>query len=79
MTGYSGWTDRDWVDLVRKVRAMTYTELSQDRFSEKVREIAFSYMQKGPDGGGNNHGLLGTLIAVCVDEVQAARCEELQT
>lgn len=75
MNGYSGWTDKDWADLLLKVRREAPTGLSKD----EIREVAWSYMQRGPEGGGNAYGLFGTIIAICVDEVQAARCEELQT
>lgn len=71
-SGYAGWTDKDWTDLIRKVRTCALSGLSED----KIRKIAWSYMQNGSDGGGNDFGLLGTLVAVCVDEVATARYEE---
>lgn len=60
---YADWTDADWDRFIKHVRSKAPTPLDDS----EIRRIAFSYMQ----GGGNSHGLIGTHIAMCVDEMQA--------
>jgi hypothetical protein len=38
---------------------------------DEIKQIAWSYMHHGADGGGNQHGLVGTMIASCVDAIHA--------
>lgn len=39
---------------------------------EDIRNAALSYMDKGPDGGGNPYGVLGQCVASNVDKVRRA-------
>lgn len=65
---YASWTDATWDELFSKVRSKAPVSLSD----QEIRDAAWSYMHNGADGGGNALGLLGTHIALCVDEVHAA-------
>lgn len=61
---YADWTDCEWkrlIDLCRR-DGVTLPE-------PEIRRAAFGYMQCGADGGGNQHGLAGTVIALNVDQV----------
>ncbi len=62
---YSDWTDREWDRLIDLVHQAAPTGLSD----AEIREAAWGYMQKGPDGGGNRFGVTGTMVAVYVDKV----------
>lgn len=62
---YADWTDEDWKRLISEARLA----VSREYTDKQIRQIAFSYMQKGANGGGNAHGLMGTYIASCVDRV----------
>lgn len=64
---YANWKDSDWDLLLKQVRAKAPTPLTDS----EIREAAFGYMQSGADGGHNRWGLMGTHIALCVDEVNS--------
>lgn len=65
---YANWTDREWDTLLKEVRACGPLPEGL-RTDDEIREVAFRYMGVGADGGGNAHGIYGTLIASCVDTV----------
>lgn len=65
---YASWTDKDWRRLAELCRKDGIV-MSDDA----IREAAWGYMHKGADGGGNRHGVVGTVIALNVDRVQEER------
>jgi hypothetical protein len=69
---YASWTDKEWERLTTLCRQDGIT-LKADA----IREAAWRYMQKGADGGGNRHGIVGTVIALNVDKVQEERRERV--
>jgi hypothetical protein len=66
---YATWTDADWERLLKRVRSTAPTPLS----AGEIRQAAYNYMHGGADGGGNKWGLIGTHIAMCVDEIESER------
>lgn len=65
------WTDEHWGRLVALCRE-DCIELSED----EIREAAEGYMDRGPDGGGNQWGVVGTVIALHVDRLRRAHWNE---
>lgn len=64
---YSDWRDEDWKRLIHEVRI----SIGGGYSDKQIREIAFSYMRSGADGGGNAYGLVGMYVARCVDRITA--------
>jgi hypothetical protein len=61
---YQDWTDREWRELIERCRA-DGVGLSE----QEIRDAAWGYMRHGAAGGGNKHGLRGTVVALNVDKV----------
>lgn len=65
------WTETHWGRLVALCQE-DGVALSED----EVREAAEGYMDRGSEGGGNQWGLQGTVVALNVDKVARARHDE---
>lgn len=68
MSGYESWREQDWLDLVHRCREDGVLVPTQH-----ILRAATSYMERGADGGGNDLGLVGTIVALNVDKVQQER------
>lgn len=68
MADLSKWTEHEWGRLCRACWAdgLRGTE-------EQIREVAESYARHGSEGGGNQHGLAGTVVALNVDRIDRTR------
>ena len=64
---YRNWTDATWAKLIARVRSEA--PLPEGADDDTIRAAAWNYMTRGADGGGNEWGVWGSLVAMCVDKV----------